>query len=179
MIQATCRCGQLLKVPDEGNERVVCPSCGKRVRVRRTSRPASEGGQGESEGQGDGDGYLRFFCTCGRRLKVPAKSPPTHGKCPDCARIVPVPTASTIRLKDRTEDLGPQEIEQLRHWAAEHIRKGSRVPAGVIAEARSASALADGKEEGFRLCPNCGKPLHLRADNCQVCGTPVPRKTDG
>ncbi|CAN5639836.1 hypothetical protein BH23PLA1_BH23PLA1_10560 [soil metagenome] len=189
MIQATCRCGQLLKVPGGADTRVVCPSCGKRVRVRCPDAVHAKDADAAQE-----DGFLRFFCPCGRRLKVPAAAPPTHGKCPDCGRVVPVPMVGAARSGDRTEDLGPQDLEKLRLWAAEHARRGSRVPAGAIANVETISpstrtktlgqaqaptpapAHTDRSEAGFRLCSNCGKPLHLRAETCRECGTPAPKR---
>ena len=31
-------------------------------------------------------------------------------------------------------------------------------------------------EAGFRVCPQCGKPIHLNADTCRGCGTAVPKR---
>ena len=80
MPRVTCRCGERLKVQPDGPERIECPRCGAKIRLRHTSprRPA-----------GTGDGFLRFLCPCGRRLKVPAADRPVAGRCPDCGRIVP------------------------------------------------------------------------------------------
>src|SRR5690349_14336431 len=114
MPRAICRCGQPLDVPARGEGRVVCPACGAKVRVRRAS-PASA--------QGAGDGYIRFTCPCGRRLKVSAADPPSHGKCPDCDRVVPVPAASTAAPGDPeapTAELSPEDRAELERWAAEH-----------------------------------------------------------
>src|SRR3982751_3207685 len=83
MPQAKCRCGELLSFPDDGPNRVVCPKCQAKVRVRRAD---SSGGRP--------DGFIRFPCPCGRRLKVSADRPPESGKCPECGRVVRVPTAN-------------------------------------------------------------------------------------
>src|SRR5206468_3129186 len=96
MPRINCQCGESLSVPADGPERIVCPKCGARIRVRRPGSPA---------GPGDGDGFVRFTCPCGRRLKVRAeegKEIPESGKCPDCGRIVPVPTASTLPASNQT-----------------------------------------------------------------------------
>src|SRR5579875_1537674 len=114
MSRVTCRCGEVISVKsDSGPERVACPKCGARIRLRRkaaASASALIGGPG-----GSGDGYIRFHCPCGRRLKILATSLRTAGKCPDCGRLVPVPepagagpTARSVARVDpdaRTEDL--------------------------------------------------------------------------
>src|SRR4051794_4986452 len=103
MPRATCRCGEPLNVP-EGSERVVCPRCGARVKVRVPAvGPVL-----------DSDGFLRFNCPCGRRLKVGGGRLPSHGKCPDCGRVVPVPTTGPSSRpvghpETPTEDLAPAD----------------------------------------------------------------------
>src|SRR6516225_1388802 len=92
MARVTCRCGEVLKVKSGGPERIDCPRCGARIRLRRrssASTPASLQGVSETE-----DGYIRFVCPCGRRLKVRAADRPEAGKCPDCGRVVPVPESA-------------------------------------------------------------------------------------
>jgi ribosomal protein L40E len=31
-------------------------------------------------------------------------------------------------------------------------------------------------EAGLRVCPACGKPVHMSATTCRECGSPVPRR---
>src|SRR5262245_6003535 len=113
MPRASCRCGEPLDVPDLANVRegesvrVVCPKCGAKVKIRKSVVP-------RAPALGDGDGYIRFFCPCGRRLKVPAARPPAQGKCPDCGRIVPVPAARLAGHPEApTVDLDPADVEAL------------------------------------------------------------------
>ena len=89
MPRATCRCGQVLSVPVDGPERVICPKCSARIRVRKSTPRL-----------GTDDGFVRFSCTCGRRLKVRviAGAPlPQAGKCPDCGETVPVPEDAMVK----------------------------------------------------------------------------------
>jgi predicted RNA-binding Zn-ribbon protein involved in translation (DUF1610 family) len=172
MPRATCRCGQELNLPDEATDRVVCPRCGSKVKLRlssgNTTRPAGGGASGRSE-----DGFLRFLCPCGRRLKVSASNPPSHGKCPDCDRIVPVPAQSMIPVASLnaqdpeypTEELSTAEVADLQRWSASHLDRDTplRVPTRV--------------EAGLRVCPKCGKPVHLGADTCRTCGVSVPKRS--
>lgn len=165
MSRASCRCGHVLSLPDDGSERIVCPACGARVRVRR--KP------------GVADGFLRFYCPCGRRLKVSAQRPPTHGKCPDCGRVVPVPrtgAAAPTHPEADTADLSPEDVAALKSWTERHqaADDASKTPTHVAAFAPAASSTR--AEAGLRVCPNCGKPIHLGASSCRACGTPVPRK---
>ena len=93
MPRVTCRCGEKLKVDPDGPERIECPKCGAKIRLRRLPPPPP---MGEA-----GDGFLRFLCPCGRRLKVPAADRPVAGKCPDCGRVVPVPTSAQANTDGR------------------------------------------------------------------------------
>lgn len=176
-LTATCRCGSPLSVPSDGSERVVCANCGAKVRLKR----------GDSTTD---DGFVRFYCPCGRRLKVPAHNAPTHGKCPECNRIVPVPMVGTGRVEANTEDLRAEEAAYLEQWAAEHEQNGSRAPRELGPSLdpdatpyiqRGPSSLlaepaAEKSEAGIRLCPSCGKPVHLGSDACRHCGARVPRR---
>jgi membrane associated rhomboid family serine protease len=40
---------------------------------------------------GTGDGFIRFYCTCGKRCKVPAQFAGKTGKCPQCKQPVKIP----------------------------------------------------------------------------------------
>lgn len=170
MPRAICRCGQELSLPADGPERIVCPYCNAKVRIRR---PAG----------GAGDGFIRFSCPCGRRLKVPAIDPPAHGQCPDCRRIVPVPARPGAlppgHPEAPTEDLAPADAALLDRWVRDHLARSpgsgpddAATPPHVTI--RSAGPIAR-SEVGLRICPRCKKPVHLGADVCRECGTPVPR----
>lgn len=137
MPRATCRCGQKLSIPINGPERVICPKCSARIRVRRSA--SEEGGAGQPA-----DGFVRFSCSCGRRLKVrviPGGPPPQAGRCPDCGRIVPVPTAvgsgsGSLTLKSYgpetpTEDMNVVEQAEIDRWA----RRFQPVPAAEVSTA--------------------------------------------
>jgi hypothetical protein len=126
MASAVCRCGQSLRIPDRATERVVCPNCGARVRIRRPEKVETPD-----------DGYIRFYCPCGRRLKVPASERPTHGKCPECGKIVPVPSQAYSNglppghPESPTADLSPADLAALERWAKDHATRGT---AGVERE---------------------------------------------
>jgi hypothetical protein len=171
MARATCRCGQVLKLPDQGAERVICPKCRSKVRVRVKAPPA--------------DGFLRFFCPCGRRLKVSAAQPPSHGRCPDCGRVVPVPRSAGPGGKPsghpeaNTVDLGPGEVAALEQWTRRFQRKAgdsSEITTPQILTKPIGQAGSTRAEAGLRVCPKCRLPVHLGADACRACGTPVPRR---
>ena len=87
MARVTCRCGETLNITSTDPERVACPRCGAKIRLRRPP-PVSNGTSSRN------DGYVRFHCPCGRRLKVRVEGRPEAGKCPDCGRVVPVPTSA-------------------------------------------------------------------------------------
>jgi predicted RNA-binding Zn-ribbon protein involved in translation (DUF1610 family) len=188
MPRAVCRCGQALAVPEDGR-RVVCPKCGARVRVRLP---------GEAPPPSSPDGFIRFHCPCGRRLKVPAAERPTHGRCPDCGRVVPVPsTAERAALppghpETPTAEMAAADRATLERWVRDHQARtgsGDLAETPAVAPPRPApepstalSAGASGAprvEAGLRTCPRCGRPVHMQARTCPDCGAAVPRRAPG
>jgi hypothetical protein len=202
MPRVTCRCGEKLNLKPDGPDRIACPKCGAKIRLRRSPPPLAVD-------QADGDGYLRFLCPCGRRLKVPAADRPLAGKCPDCGRVVPVPisakaSSSTPAGKQsaqsdseaRTEELDAEDLAQLESWSSRHANTALRSD-GPVSTATGLHVVASGSdtdaqagfapplmpppsvvkfETGLRVCPRCKKPVHLGAAICRECGTPVPRQ---
>lgn len=179
MAGVMCRCGHPLEVPPEGVEHVHCSRCGAKVRLVRKRR----GGDSSASSIASGDDYLRFHCPCGRRLKVSAIDRPSHGKCPDCGRIVPVPSSGAAGSKDETptEELAAADRATLEAWTHSHLAKnGGRGEVDATGPKSTAEMARDAPgrraEAGFRVCPKCGKPIHLNADACRVCGTAVPKR---
>jgi hypothetical protein len=201
MPRVSCRCGEKLRVRPDSPDRIECPRCGARIRLRRAAPPEGTAGTG--------DGYLRFHCPCGRRLKVPAEERPQAGKCPDCGRVVPVPvtaratgpspTAKNTALNDpdmHTEEMDSDDLARLERWAARHQSRSARAestgtstPAFIpVVSASEANANVGSTiptipppsvvkfEAGLRVCPRCQKPVHLGTSVCRACGTPVPRR---
>jgi hypothetical protein len=209
MASAVCRCGHTLHIPDRTTEHVVCPNCSARVRIRRPEKVDHPD-----------DGFIRFYCPCGRRLKVLAAQRPTYGKCPECGQIVPVPahTASAGlppgHPESPTADLSPSDLAALERWTQDHVTRGTagreREPGTIqfakpapppappsdhlahtpatpgralsptefapVPEPPPTSHLPVRIEAGLRLCPGCGRPVHLQAETCNACGAPVPRR---
>jgi hypothetical protein len=206
MLRVTCRCGEPLEVEPQGSDqdRIVCPRCSARIRVRRPERreePAAGSGPFEPT-----DGFLRFYCPCGRRLKVRAAGRPEAGKCPDCGRIVPVADAAqsnaegagrSSRPDARTDEFTTQDLARIEQWASRwqafHDRNTATSPAvGSTVSGSQPVALIDPgpldpagmypppsavkMEAGLRVCPRCAKPVHLGANTCRDCGATVPRR---
>jgi ribosomal protein L40E len=199
MAQVTCRCGETLKVTSGAPDRLTCPRCGAKIRIRRS--PAQRPEATES-----GDGYVRFNCPCGRRLKVRGDERPEAGKCPDCGRIVPVPEFAweeaagaspgsrgqgQMYPTGRTEDMDAADLERLERWASRHQAAsnhnqqlgGESTTSHQALSAVSPTAMAQNSaspvmkmEAGLRVCSRCGKPLHMSATVCRSCGEPVPKR---
>jgi hypothetical protein len=202
MPRVTCRCGEKLILEPDGPDRIDCPQCGAKIRLRRSPPRQVPDEAGD-------DGYIRFLCPCGRRLKVPAVDRPVAGKCPDCGRVVPVPTskkaASVVPSpkqstqsdsEARTEELDAEELTRLEIWSSRHAESAPRSD-GPVSTATGLHVVAAGSnadaqagfapplmpppsvvkfETGLRVCPRCKKPVHLGAAICRECGTPVPRQ---
>jgi hypothetical protein len=188
-----CRCGEKLKLPTECLEHINCPRCSARIRVR------CELPKGNAA---DEDGFIRFLCPCGRRLKVPAEESPKVGRCPDCRRVVPVPTSTfgTLNLtsgkndvETRTQDLDANDLAELKRWSDRYWADSGQaqnnsgktrplaVPLGPdndklgLFSSTIPRASVVKFETGLRICPRCQKPLHLGSNNCRECGIHVPR----
>jgi hypothetical protein len=165
-------------MPPEGVDHTTCPRCSARVRIIRKRRVGNPGDSGPPAD----DGFIRFPCPCGRRLKVSAIDRPSHGKCPDCDRVVPVPvgasTASSSKAESPTEDMAAVDIAMLDAWAKGHLAGSNGSGGGGSPSTAEMPFNAPGRraEAGFRVCPRCGKPVHLNSDTCRACGTPVPKR---
>jgi DNA-directed RNA polymerase subunit RPC12/RpoP len=176
MPRVKCRCGQPLDIPVEGPDRIVCPHCAARIRVRR------DPGRG-SPGAGGDDGFIRFDCPCGRRLKIRAGSAQEAGKCPDCGRVVAVPDPDDLTMiparasrphEAPTEELGPDDIALLERWAKGHLSRQGGGEGGGNPGGPGPSTVRI--EAGLRVCPRCGRPVHLGAVTCRECGADVPKR---
>lgn len=196
MPRATCRCGQKLSFPADGPDRVICPKCQSRIRVRRRDAAAGAGAGAGGKARAataaaasKGDGFIRFNCPCGRRLKVRAATPrPESGRCPDCGRTVPVPSTSTALppstnpVESPTAEMDPADRAELARWAESYRKTAQPAPAPAPVAAVMADspgmpmAEALRTEAGLRICPRCGRPVHLGADACRQCGAHVPRR---
>jgi hypothetical protein len=201
MPRVTCRCGEKLKVERDSPERINCPTCGAKIRLRRSAPPQLAAKAG--------DGFLRFPCPCGRRLKVALMARPVAGRCPDCGRVVPVPTSVRATPRSaagkqtpqcdpeaRTEELDDSDLAQLETWRDQrtghstHAEGQGSTTTGLHLVGSTTDASANAKlaavavspnsvvkfEAGLRICPRCKKPIHLGATTCRECGTPVPRQ---
>ena len=209
MAQVICRCGESLDYDPYGPERIVCPSCDSKIRVRRRDPDTPpEKKKREPKTFPIEDGYVRFPCPCGRRLKIRAKDRPEAGRCPDCGRVVPVPDSTVKNPFDKkpaggllnpddqpTGELSPEDLVRLdnwtRHWQTRKKREPALTPgdrsdeeptpaagapivgAGVGVASRPSAIKI---EAGLRVCPRCGKPVHLGASNCRECGAAVPKR---
>ncbi len=170
MPRVTCRCGEILKIAPDSSDRVVCPQCGAKIRVRRTPK------------MGDIDGFIRFACPCGRRLKVRGGTGAEAGKCPDCGRVVPVPPPAEHLPPDnvevQTQELSAEDLARLDQWAKDLRDRAAGIkpspPARPTAAAPAPTATKT--EAGLRVCPNCGRPVHLSASVCRHCGAAVPKR---
>ena len=150
MPRVTCRCGEKLKVPPDGAEHMDCSHCGARIRLRR---PAPK------QNDATGDGFIRFLCPCGRRLKVSAETRPKAGKCPDCGRVVPVPTSALGVLKSstgkkpgesdperRTEDLDAADLAELEKWSARHLASSGQ-PEGQLSDTGQVAVVSRAEDD--------------------------------
>jgi hypothetical protein len=192
MALVTCRCGEILTVTASDPDRIVCPRCEAKIRIRRSQKSP-----GSDLPPPVGSEFIRFYCPCGRRLKVRASEKTDAGKCPDCGRIVPIPEAArraaagdaragspADAAEVRTAELDAADLERLEQWSRKHAEADSPEPQ-PIGNSSTSSHLhrtLDTKssvvkiEAGLRICPGCGKPLHISATVCRNCGAPVPKR---
>jgi hypothetical protein len=89
--------------------------------------------------------------------------------------------------ESRTAEMDSEDLARLQEWTANHLgRAGGPVYDNDVTPSAVASfgqAFDDEPsqskvkfEAGLRVCPACGKPVHLSATTCRECGSPVPRR---
>ena len=64
------------------------------------------------------------------------------------------------------------DLAMLDAWAKGHAARGTNGPTSTAEMALNSPARR--AEAGLRVCPRCGKPIHLGADACRACGISVP-----
>jgi hypothetical protein len=81
---------------------------------------------------------------------------------------------------DRTDELDADDVARLQRWAARHgvvseADASSPVPPPSPSETPYSPPPALQVEAGLRVCPRCGRPLHMSAVACRACGAPTPK----
>ena len=157
--------------PADGYVRFNCP-CGRRLKVRAEGRP--EAGKCPD---------------CGRVVPVPESAWAETEAPPGKAN----PGRSTGARPDaRTADMDAVDLKRLEQWASRcrpGVNQNERQAGGLTTTShQSLGALPPTEpapadpppvlkmEAGLRVCPRCGKPLHMSATVCRACGEPVPKR---
>jgi hypothetical protein len=97
---------------------------------------------------------------------------------------------TALGFESPTAELDAEDLDVLDRWAEGHLasppappgvvepvdpRRASTPPLPVPAPVAAIEVPARA-EAGLRVCPRCGRPLHLSAEACRNCGAPVPRR---
>jgi predicted RNA-binding Zn-ribbon protein involved in translation (DUF1610 family) len=201
MPRVTCRCGEQLKVLVDGPERLDCPRCGAHIKLRQSPNPPAEATVpddgfirfhcpcGRRLKVRSGKGLDAGRCPdCGRVVPVPdSVSVPT----PDPVSA-PSPGASSrparVTQDSRTDELDADDLARLARWSSKFKPLPATASDSPGRPAGSPSSYTPGMppgapsppsivkfEAGMRVCPRCGKPVHLNANTCRECGSHVPR----
>jgi ribosomal protein L32 len=91
---------------------------------------------------------------------------------------------ATSHPESITEELSAADLAALNQWRK---RREAEVPRPPEAEGQETTATMPVRpkppssdrvkvEAGLRVCPRCGKPVHLSAIVCRECGAHVPKK---
>ncbi len=87
---ATCSCGRTITVSRQYAGKVVrCPACKGKITVPDNIEPTHP--EARLSALADNDGYVRFACSCGKRIKMPGRYAGRLGKCPQCGAKVRIP----------------------------------------------------------------------------------------
>ena len=175
MPRATCRCGQSLERPRRRDRAGRLPEL-------RGQGPGPPAGREPVGAGGDGGGGVH-------PVQLPVR-PSAQGRAAagakPVARQVPRLRPGRPRPRDRarsprratprrpTEELTDRRPRRARPLdrAATSTRGRPRPPAAPPLLPTSPAPYPT--EAGLRVCPGCGKPVHLGADVCRECGTKVP-----
>ena len=80
---------------------------------------------------------------------------------------VPENATSAVSPEEPTAEMPAIDQARLDAWTQKHL--GAAGPATAAGPPRTV-------EKGLRVCPQCGKPIHMGADACRTCGISVPRR---
>lgn len=90
-LRVGCSCGRTLRLSAQyAGQTVRCPQCRAEVAVPRAAMSRAKT---TSQQRATGDDCIRLTCTCGKRIKVPARFAGRSGRCPQCGARVRVPHA--------------------------------------------------------------------------------------
>jgi hypothetical protein len=94
-IRTVCACGRAIRVTQQYAGRTVrCPSCRQQVVIPQRSDffgPDTQPAHGTAILNRACDDLIRFLCTCGRRIKVPAQYAGRTCRCPQCNTTLRIP----------------------------------------------------------------------------------------
>jgi len=89
-IRFKCSCGKRLKVPAGFAGRSVrCRQCQRRLTIPKKCPSGPE--TIPAEPQKAKEQLIRFVCSCGKQIKVPAKFAGKSGRCPRCQSQLKIP----------------------------------------------------------------------------------------
>ena len=198
MARVTCRCGETFKVPSTDPDRLVCPRCGAKIRVRRDPsaprrrtrrdrrrlhpvqlpvRAAAEGA-GRDRARGGQVPRLRPG-RAGPRFGLVAGGRPCRPRRDSSGRARP---------DARTEDMDAADLARLEPgraatWAGRcpAERRARSAPPRRTRPIDAVAASSDHREAGRARrrgrdrgrpagLPRCGKPVHISATVCRNCG---------
>jgi membrane associated rhomboid family serine protease len=93
VIRYACACGQRIKVPPAlAGRSILCSKCQAAVHI-----PSSQDSSRARIKRRTLTNVIRFTCTCGKPIKVPAKYAGKTGTCPKCSALVRVPSMDVPR----------------------------------------------------------------------------------
>lgn len=98
-IRTACACGRDIKVSRQYAGRTVrCPGCGRPVVIPQQTDffgpAAQELGTASPQPAQASNHSIRFACSCGKKIRVPAKYAGRFGKCPQCGSRLRIPPAT-------------------------------------------------------------------------------------
>ena len=73
---------------------------------------------------------------------------------------------ATNRHRITISNQAPSPPRHTKHWTL--------FPPMAVAQNSASPAMK--MEAGLRVCPRCGKPLHMSATVCRSCGEPVAKR---
>ncbi len=86
-----CSCGRTLRLSAQyAGQTVRCPQCRAEVAVPRAAMSRAKAALPPKDANDD---FIRLTCTCGKRIKMPARFAGRSGRCPLCGARVRIPPA--------------------------------------------------------------------------------------
>jgi hypothetical protein len=184
-ITVTCECGAKLGLRAVfAGHKAKCPKCsrsfvvpapGQAPTAATPTYPSPEPAPQPAKTAASTAEVIIATCPCGKRMRVPASAVGRKARCPACAGVFIVGTASEpvqpVRPRPATRPVAPPPPPpppEQEEQPDDGTYGWSESTDSLLSEAEAQPAAAAGPS--IKLCPHCGTTMQADARLCVACG---------